>query len=172
MEFVLRTNQHKQPMDRNMAFQDLVQSKGVQKGVYKRCCVMVPIAILPSVCLCYWNLNWIMSLSSSCSSAVPARPQTVSLIVEKLTAECLSAVLPHHLPTLGPALSQPEFILIHAHGKGQWPQQCRTRAQRWHVWRKSWLLWGNRKIISGFSGSTAMANIKLWSDVYGIMNGV
>lgn len=119
MGFVLHTNQHKEPMDRNMAFQHLVQSKGVQKGVYKRCCLMVPIAILPSVCLCYWNLNWIMSQASSCSSAVPARPQTVSPIVEKLTVECLSTVLPHHLPTLGPALSQLEFILIHAHGKGQ-----------------------------------------------------
>lgn len=123
----------------NVPLLDLVQSKRIQKGLCNRCCVTAPIVTLPSFCLCCWNLNWIMSWASSCYSAVPARPQSCVPCWGKSGAGCSSAAVPHQLCALGLALSQPKSVLIHVHSKGQQLWQCLIRAQRGHVYRKSWL---------------------------------
>lgn len=111
-----------------------------------------------------------MSWASSCSSAVPAKPQGCVPYWGKSGAECSPAALPHHLLTLGLELSQPKSVLIDTHSKGQQLWQCRIRAQRWHVYRKSWPHWGNWKIILGFIVSTAMASVQMWNYMYGIIN--
>lgn len=134
------------------------------------CWVTIPIVTLPGFCLCCWNLHWIISWVSSCSSAVPSRPQGCVPCWGKSGAECSPAALPHQLPTLGLALSQPKSVLIHVHSKGQQLWQCVIRAQRWHVYRKSWPHQGNWNIIPGFIISTAMANVQMWNYMYGIIN--
>lgn len=91
-------------------------------------------------------------------------PRAVSLVGEKVVQ---SVHLQHcHITSL----HWDRHCHIHAHNKDQQLWQCRIRAQRWHIYRKSWPHRENWKIIPGFIVSTAMANVQMWNYMYRIIN--